>query len=632
MAELGRALLDRELQPLALDSTDTAVQHLLAKVTAKVAAKEHLKDVEDLFIAIGVGRLQASKIVASLKSMRLKYVEPNVSVQVLSPKDVQCPQAFAGCCRPVVGDEIVGYRRSDGVLVIHKCNCSELKGKEPLSKVKWGAPQIEPDCVFVAEALNRPGLAADTSTLMTELGIDMRGFSAFIRPDGVTAEIQIHLGRTTPALRNRVQKALEGASYINNVQMIHSSFRKLPTPVSGLTESSLHSSHSAPFSPSHLPNPYGAGIAEGSRFYGRENERERIFGVLQSNTLSAAVLLWGQRRIGKTSFVLRLRELLSGAFLPVYMDLQGLKDASTTLFLHRLMDLLTQTIKEHVADLPREMSVPALNRLRKDPLTYFDTFMSFIQEITRQYPIVLMLDEFQCLNSLREGEVSRSAIFNRLRSHSQHGRGIRLVLSGGGLLSQLKDQSDITSLFNIARADKLGCLEPEAARKLIKDGLSKVGTITEPAITLLLNYTSGHPYYLQLLCSRLYDYAQESKAVITSDVASQRIHEWIANADASRFQHLWEGHDTTSAQRNKLIVSALAQLGDMAHPVEYDRLASVIGSTVPEQDLVYALSDLSELGVLEHTHTNYAIKVDIFTRWLRKHWPLDLTLKEVRSL
>jgi hypothetical protein len=198
------------------------------------------------------------------------------------------------------------------------------------------------------------------------------------------------------------------------------------------------------------------------------------------------------------------------------------------------------------------------------------------------------------------------------------------------LLSQLKDQSDITSLFNIARADKLGCLEPEAARKLIKDGLSKVGTITEPAITLLLNYTSGHPYYLQLLCSRLYDYAQESKAVITSDVASQRIHEWIANADASRFQHLWEGHDTTSAQRNKLVVSALAQLGDMAHPVEYDRLASVIGSTVPEQDLVYALSDLSELGVLEHTHTTYAIKVDIFTRWLRKHWPLDLTLKEVR--
>ena len=158
---------------------------------------------------------------------------------------------------------------------------------------------------------------------------------------------------------------------------------------------------------------------------------------------------------------------------------------------------------------------------------------------------------------MREEKASRGAIFNRLRSHSLHGQGINLILSGGGLASYLKDQSDIASLFNIAHAENLGCLKPKAAHQLIKDGLSKIGNVTDNAITLLLNTTSGHPYYLQLLCSMLYDYAQEQRSVITADIVLQRIREWLAGADASRFQHFWEGQDAASTQRNKLILIAL---------------------------------------------------------------------------
>ena len=357
-------------------------------------------------------------------------------------------------------------------------------------------------------------------------------------------------------------------------------------------------------------------------------EKERVVGLLRNETQNVAILLWGQRRIGKTSFVLRLKEQAAGMFLPIYIDLQGLKDASTVMFLHRLMDRVSQVLKDNTVDVLQEITVPALNRLRKDPLAYFDTFINRIEEITRSYPLLLILDEFQCLNSLREEGATRSAIFNRLRSHSQHWQGIHLILSGGGLLSYLEDQSDIASLFNIAHAEKLNCLELKSARRLIKDGLSKVGSVTENAITLLMNYTAGHPYYLQLLCSMLYDYAQEHRSVLTSDVVSQRIREWLQVADASRFQHFWEGHDITSTQRNKLILSALAQPGNASHVVEYDRLVNAIGATVSEYDLVQSLNDLSELGVLEHYQANYSIKVELFARWLHQHYSLKTALKE----
>jgi len=126
----------------------------------------------------------------------------------------------------------------------------------------------------------------------------------------------------------------------------------------------------------------------------------------------------------------------------------------------------------------------------------------------------------------------------------------------------------------------------------------------------------------------LYDQAQESKTSLTSHDVALGIREWLSKADSSRFQHLWEGHDSASAQRNKLILSAIAQLAARNHEVEYDRLAAEICSIVPEQKLVQSLQDLADLGVLEQNQSNYSIKVELFARWLHQHWPLELTLKE----
>ena len=620
MLERGCSLLDRELQPLGLNSTDVEVRRLLTKL----ALKENVKGIDDLLAAIGVGRYKASKLVERLKSMRLKsvgspnYIEPTFSVNVLSPEEALLPRAFAQCCKPVPRDDIVGYRRTDNILTIHKRTCPQAKELEKHVQVKWDTTPTEPNYVVVVEALNRPGLASDLSTNIALLGFDMSGFSAHKRADGVMADAYIYLGRTTSTQRSRIQKALEGVPHVTRVDVIPSSFLSASTP-------QPESSRAV-----HRSNPYGPTIAVGSRFYGREVEYQRISAYLHDQSQNTAILLWGQKRIGKTSLVLRLEEQLRGDFLPVYIDMQGLKDGSMTQFLHQLMINLSRVLKDNFLDSTQEISVPALNRLRKDPLPYFDTFMALVQEVARNHPLVVILDEFQCLCSLQEGTVSRAAIISRLRSYSQHGRGVHFVLSGGGLLSQLTSQCDMASLFNIAHDEKLNCLEAEAAHQLIKDGLTRIGKIAEYAIQFLLDLTAGHPFYLQLLCSTLYDYAQENKTMITYYTASQCIRDWLDKADAGRFQHLWEGHETTHAQRNKLILSAIAQLGAHSREVEYDRLAGAICSTVPEQDLMRSLEDLADLGVLEHHYASYAIKVELFARWLRQHWPLELTLKEAR--
>ena len=372
MVERGRALLDRELQALALDTSDPQVYQLLSRL----AQRERLRDVDDLLVALGVERTQPSKLVASLKSMRLKSVrvtsngESYESVQALSPELDRLPRTIARCCLPAWDDDIVGYRRNDDVIAIHRRDCPQLSKKMQLIQVKWKKMKIEPDSVIVVEALTRPGLARDICDIVAMSSIDMSTFYATRRSDGVMADVYVYLGRTSLAQRDRILKALERVPSVNTVELIHAPLLAAPTLPLASSKLSLTTQQHAPantgiFEELRFPNPYGSGIAEGSRFYGREAERERVLGFLRNKTQNVTILLWGQRRIGKTSFALRLKEHAADIFLPIYIDLQGLKDASTGMFLHRLMNRISQVLKDNLVDAPQEITVPALNRLKK---------------------------------------------------------------------------------------------------------------------------------------------------------------------------------------------------------------------------------------------------------------------------
>src|SRR5205807_2475631 len=102
------------------------------------------------------------------------------------------------------------------------------------------------------------------------------------------------------------------------------------------------------------------------------------------------------------------------------------------------------------------ITVPHFHRFKADPLGCFDRFIERIQGAVQYQSVVVIIDEFQLLCELREEVVSRAAIFNNLRSLSQHGHGFHLILSGSGLLSRFVEQSDLTSLLTACYEEKLG--------------------------------------------------------------------------------------------------------------------------------------------------------------------------------
>lgn len=70
-------------------------------------------------------------------------------------------------------------------------------------------------------------------------------------------------------------------------------------------------------------NPYVAGNpVRGQNFFGRADVLERVAQELRNPGVSA-IVLFGQRRIGKTTVLLRLQENLpKDEFLPIFFDLQ----------------------------------------------------------------------------------------------------------------------------------------------------------------------------------------------------------------------------------------------------------------------------------------------------------------------
>ena len=85
-------------------------------------------------------------------------------------------------------------------------------------------------------------------------------------------------------------------------------------------------------------NPYiaGAPVLDDDMFYGREKLTARMLSTLHRNSL----MITGERRIGKTTFLHHLKHVLAAdeagewRFFPVFVDLQGVPEQS---FFHALM-------------------------------------------------------------------------------------------------------------------------------------------------------------------------------------------------------------------------------------------------------------------------------------------------------
>ncbi|HET8707676.1 MAG TPA: GTP diphosphokinase, partial [Pseudomonadales bacterium] len=167
----GRALLEREFQRLAI--TDVDLNTLLPKL--------NVKTVEDIYAAIGAGDLRPAQVLNLLPNALRPLQEELPLAKPRARKGVGDVEVggvdslltqVAGCCKPVPGDDVVGYVSHGRGVIIHRSDCNELaqlQAENPnrIIAVTWNESpnQVYPVDVYI-KAYDRQGLLRDITNVL----------------------------------------------------------------------------------------------------------------------------------------------------------------------------------------------------------------------------------------------------------------------------------------------------------------------------------------------------------------------------------------------------------------------------------------------------------------------------------
>ncbi|NPB09519.1 MAG: bifunctional (p)ppGpp synthetase/guanosine-3',5'-bis(diphosphate) 3'-pyrophosphohydrolase [Thermodesulfobacteria bacterium] len=171
----GREILDREFRKVKL----TLSQFLDDPRAEEVVKAFSFKTMEDLIIAVGYGRLTAQQVVRKFTLLREGEEEPSEEAMVVKkprPDRGEDTLSVEGsedvlfhlsrCCKPLPGDEVVGYITRGRGITVHRADCPNVKTLDPerLIEVQWEASNgaIYPARLWVITA-DRKGMLATIS-------------------------------------------------------------------------------------------------------------------------------------------------------------------------------------------------------------------------------------------------------------------------------------------------------------------------------------------------------------------------------------------------------------------------------------------------------------------------------------
>lgn len=580
------------------------------------AVSEQLKydSTRYLLMEVGLRRLQPEKVVRQmLGTSQKEETSQLLRARIVSLSQADVSQSFGRCCHPQPPDPIVGcYLTKKNQVVIHKMSCGHVRRHKVVTQVEWDITWLPHQIEVEVIALNRVGLVRDVSGVLAEADIDVTSFHADRMEDG-SARMQIGLGMLMEEQLNLLLTQLRLVRDVRAAQMRPPSIPSQYSPHSIIAR--------------HFANPYTKKPVYDEGFYGRDRELRELMDKLRLMLPGEAVLLWGPKRIGKTSLLLRLKSGMptGQGYIPIFVDMQRISGTTP-----HLLYTIAEAIAKELGD-PR-IHVPNMKKMLRDPLGCFQSFLTDLRRF-ESGSLLLLLDEFQRLSLLRADQVSLADTFTYFRSLIQHGDGLSFIFSGGGVLGDLLKQTEAASLLNVTQHQKVGCLDPKDAERLIIEPVTRV-EYEQEAVMTLLDVTACHPFYIQILCEQLISWADkaEQMKIKRADVEDV-LENWLPEQEDIYFEHLWGAHsgiDGRKRQQNLLTLSAIAD-GAAEHPwVALDYLADKgIGSAMREADLLHALRDLVAMDTLElRQDESYRIKVPLCQRWLKARYPLRRLIKE----
>ena len=196
----GRAILDQTLKHLGLNHISHA---------DVLAYFPRYSTIDDFLEAIGNTDISPQNITTKLGEHRQEELLPEategtgaVTIAMPSPTP-QMPTMQVGdlngilttlgrCCKPMPGDEVIGYTTKGRGITVHRADCPNLatvRDTERLVRVSWGGSNGRYPTGVRIEALDRVGLLRDVTTMLADDKVNLVGVHTHKRPGSATTTL-----------------------------------------------------------------------------------------------------------------------------------------------------------------------------------------------------------------------------------------------------------------------------------------------------------------------------------------------------------------------------------------------------------------------------------------------------------
>jgi Skp family chaperone for outer membrane proteins len=378
-----------------------------------------------------------------------------------------------------------------------------------------------------------------------------------------------------------------------------------------------------------LINPYVAGspIKDGAMFFGREDVyawlRQHLRGVYQHN----AIVLYGERRSGKTSVLYQMKDKLGDdSYIPVLLDLQGMG-------LEGIDGFLWEVARKIVLALRSVEEIPPLERpVRQDyevnPRHQFEEqFLPAVTANLGQRSLLLMFDEANRLaEKVADGALPHD-VFDYLRALIQQTKQVNFLFSLGNRLEGNSKGS--SQLFNLAVYRKISFLDRDFAEDLMTQPVATYYQLTRPAIERIYQLTSGQPYYTQLLCHNLFTRWSNHHKPAHLDVADvEAVIPDVIEQGTPNFQFVWEDSSPVGQAIMAALANHLPQNNAGVMRRNLDKALHEAKLYPSNGDVTTGLRELFERDVLNDPEP-YSFRVALMQQWVNKFRRLEWVREEL---
>jgi branched-chain amino acid transport system substrate-binding protein len=364
-------------------------------------------------------------------------------------------------------------------------------------------------------------------------------------------------------------------------------------------------------------NPYVIGRPiDQQLFFGRESLFSSIQGDIQHNR--KIILLYGQRRIGKSSVIRNIPHRLNDLHEFVFVTF-NLEHYSQTSLSEILVDLAQEILNDLSLD-NENIKLPEITELELDSGIFSHVFLQQVYQLSENKNLVLVLDEFDALMNSHDSELLEQ-VYKYLSSLININKKLFLIL----LIEQKSvNNHRITKIFKDVPVREIRLLDEDSTKKLIIKPAENILEYEEDAIKAILNLSAGHPYFTQAICFTIFGRArEEDKWTVSSDDVKLIINKAIELAEAG-LTWFWDGFSILE----KVVFAAIAEAQETSE--DYLELIKNFRPDTEHKLITETNQILRSNGFLDEIKEE--VKIEFVRLWIIQRHPLREEIHELDKI